>query len=141
MKKFITASALFLSAVCVIAIASYFAGQAWDAQQAKQVMDEYNLPYNWRSEAIRVVKSTLRDPMSAQISNVRPIKNGAIVTVNAKNGFGAYTGFQDKTVTFAGVYPMLYEDYLAFEADIKERAERQKREAEQERRERMSRYD
>ena len=41
------------------------------------------------------VSSLMRDPSSVQFKNVEAHKNCVIGSVNAKNAFGGYTGFQD----------------------------------------------
>lgn len=54
--------------------------------------------YAWISEGKRQIQAVLKDPSSADFRNVRFYSGGGIpVTcgeVNAKNGFGGYTGFE-----------------------------------------------
>lgn len=49
------------------------------------------------SRAETAMRNTLKDPDSAQFKDVERCGNGAMVkgSVNAKNNFGAYTGFEE----------------------------------------------
>lgn len=49
------------------------------------------------SRAETAMRNTLKDPDSAQFKDFERCGNGAVVkgSVNAKNSFGAYTGFED----------------------------------------------
>lgn len=55
------------------------------------------------------VRRKLRDPNSAQLSNVKVYRNGALAdrvvcgVVNAKNGFGAYVGDEGFIIRFTGM--------------------------------------
>jgi hypothetical protein len=73
--------------------------------QARQRADEAAL-----AEAQDLVKQRLRDPDSAEFSGQSRFRyaNGEITAVcgevNAKNGFGGYTGYQYYTVLMAGPF-------------------------------------
>jgi hypothetical protein len=67
-----------------------------------------NLPANYKTVALKAVKATLRDPDSVKTLRLSPnapfdLADGStavVVAVNAKNGFGGYSGVVPVAVYF-----------------------------------------
>ncbi|MFN6848872.1 hypothetical protein ACK4Q7_06070 [Proteus mirabilis] len=66
-------------------------------EELKEKADEAERDsYRQVIQAESLVKQTLKDPSSADFRNSRKLNNGAVCgQVNAKNSFGAYTGFRN----------------------------------------------
>lgn len=66
-------------------------------EELKEKADEVERDnYRQLIQAESLVKQTLKDPSSADFRNSRTLNNGAVCgQVNAKNSFGAYTGFRN----------------------------------------------
>ncbi|MCX8649009.1 hypothetical protein J3U21_01495 [Gilliamella sp. B2776] len=96
------------------------------------VADSYNydaLPSNYRDVAIEFISSQLKDPYSAHYKMYKPVRafnklsNDYFyivpVGVNAKNGYGAYTGYKMFYIgKFRGEFPQSRNIAVTFKNDI-----------------------
>ena len=115
MKKLLLGVLGFIGIAMVLGLVA----EAMMTPEQRSIRDQQDKRAVAKARAEATVRLVLRDPNSAVFGPAYSYKNGTIVCglVNARNGFGGYTGmrgyiYKDGMIAFQGEHMYVYNDWL-----------------------------